>query len=212
MAEMGERQRPGLIMCVCTGKCPGFDKMDIWDFINRVRIELPVEYGFIHPQLCEEDGDRFLADFLEAKRRWSSPAAPPTCSTRCSGMPSRRGHGRQDRHDTPGHPGHDHRRGRRRRWPPPSARWGWRRGAMAETPSWACRGRRSPGRPPSTTTSATSAWSATSSAPTGSSSAGMKSAGWWWPTRTIAWSSAGPAPRPAAPTPSRSRTSRRPPR
>ena len=62
-------QRPGLIMCVCTGKCPGFAKMDIWDFINRVRVELPVEYGFIHPQLCEEDGDRFLADMLKSKRK-----------------------------------------------------------------------------------------------------------------------------------------------
>ena len=60
--------RPGLIMCVCTGKCPGFSKMDIWDFINRARVELPVEYGFIHPQLCEEDGDRFLADFLKGGR------------------------------------------------------------------------------------------------------------------------------------------------
>jgi len=60
---------PGLIMCVCTGKCPGFAKMDIWDFINRVRVELPVEYGFIHPQLCEEDGDRFLADMLKAGRK-----------------------------------------------------------------------------------------------------------------------------------------------
>jgi heterodisulfide reductase subunit A-like polyferredoxin len=64
-----EQQRPGLIMCVCTGKCPGFSKMDIWDFINRVRVELPVEYGFIHPQLCEEDGDRFLADMLKSKRK-----------------------------------------------------------------------------------------------------------------------------------------------
>jgi len=62
-------QLPGLIMCVCTGKCPGFAKMDIWDFINRVRVELPVEYGFIHPQLCEEDGDRFLADMLKAGRK-----------------------------------------------------------------------------------------------------------------------------------------------
>ena len=64
-----ENTKPGLIMCVCTGKCPGFAKMDIWDFINRVRIELPVEYGFIHPQLCEEDGDRFLADFLQSHRK-----------------------------------------------------------------------------------------------------------------------------------------------
>jgi len=61
-------QRPGLILCVCTGKCPGFAKMDIWDFINRARVELPVEYGVIHPQLCEEDGDRYLADILKAKR------------------------------------------------------------------------------------------------------------------------------------------------
>ncbi|MEN6357965.1 MAG: hypothetical protein ABFD83_12885 [Armatimonadota bacterium] len=63
------RQLPGLIMCVCTGKCPGFARMDIWDFINRVRVELPLEYGFIHPQLCEEDGDRFLADMLKAGRK-----------------------------------------------------------------------------------------------------------------------------------------------
>lgn len=62
-------ERPGLVMCVCTGKCPGFSKMDIWDFINRVRVELPVEYGFIHPQLCEEDGDRFLEDMLKSHRR-----------------------------------------------------------------------------------------------------------------------------------------------
>ena len=66
---MGDTEKPGLIMCVCTGKCPGFAKMDIWDFINRVRMELPVEYGFIHPQLCEEDGDRFLSDFLKGKRK-----------------------------------------------------------------------------------------------------------------------------------------------
>ena len=56
----------GFVMCVCTGKCPGFQAMDIWDFINQVRVELPVEYGFIHPQLCEEDGDRFWAEFLIA--------------------------------------------------------------------------------------------------------------------------------------------------
>jgi len=39
--------------------------MDIWDFINRVRLELPVAYGVIHPQLCEEDGDRYLESTLE---------------------------------------------------------------------------------------------------------------------------------------------------
>lgn len=70
-------QRPGLVMCVCTGKCPGFSKMDIWDFINRARVELPVEFGVIHPQLCEQDGDRFLGDFLEAKRPLVIAACAP---------------------------------------------------------------------------------------------------------------------------------------
>jgi heterodisulfide reductase subunit A-like polyferredoxin len=74
---MPEQQKPGFIMCVCTGKCPGFRAMDIWDFINQVRVELPVEYGFIHPQLCEEDGDRFLADFLKAHRKLVIGACAP---------------------------------------------------------------------------------------------------------------------------------------
>lgn len=74
---MEEKQKPGFIMCVCTGKCPGFQAMDIWDFINQVRVELPVEYGFIHPQLCEEDGDRFLADFLQAHRKVIIGACAP---------------------------------------------------------------------------------------------------------------------------------------
>ncbi len=63
---MTKTEMPRFIMCVCTGKCPGFEKMDIWDFINRIRIELPVEYGIIHPQLCEEDGDRYLETTLKS--------------------------------------------------------------------------------------------------------------------------------------------------
>lgn len=68
---------PGFIMCVCTGKCPGFQPMDIWDFINQVRVELPVEYAVIHPQLCEEDGDRFWADFLKTHRKLIIGACAP---------------------------------------------------------------------------------------------------------------------------------------
>lgn len=74
---MSDNERPAFIMCVCTGKCPGFQKMDIWDFINQVRVELPVEYAFIHPQLCEEDGDRFLADYLKTGRKLVIGACAP---------------------------------------------------------------------------------------------------------------------------------------
>jgi len=61
-----DTDQPAFLFCVCTGKCPGFAKMDMWDFINRVRMELPVKYGVIHPQLCEEDGDRYLESTLSA--------------------------------------------------------------------------------------------------------------------------------------------------
>ena len=72
-----EKTRYGFILCVCTGKCPGFEDLDIWDFINQVRIELPVEFGFIHPQLCNDDGDRFFADFLKARRKVIIAACAP---------------------------------------------------------------------------------------------------------------------------------------
>ncbi|MDR0311419.1 MAG: hypothetical protein LBJ21_07525 [Acidobacteriota bacterium] len=74
---MEEKRLYGFILCVCTGKCPGFRDMDIWDLVNQVRVELPVEYGFIHPQLCEEDGDRFLADFLQVHRKVIIAACAP---------------------------------------------------------------------------------------------------------------------------------------
>ncbi|MCL2337192.1 MAG: hypothetical protein FWC60_07200 [Firmicutes bacterium] len=74
---MAEKEKYGFVLCVCTGKCPGFQAMDIWDFINQVRVELPVEYGFIHPQLCETDGDRFWADFLKTHRKMIIGACAP---------------------------------------------------------------------------------------------------------------------------------------
>lgn len=76
--KMTEVKKIGFALCVCTGKCPGFEKMDMWDFINRVRIELPVEYAFIHPQLCEEDGDRFFDDYLREGRKYMIAGCAPT--------------------------------------------------------------------------------------------------------------------------------------
>jgi len=58
--------KPIFLMCFCTGECPGFSKLELWKLINFVRNELDVEYAVIHPQLCVDDGDRFLADFLKA--------------------------------------------------------------------------------------------------------------------------------------------------
>lgn len=67
----------GFIFCVCTGKCPGFAQLDIWDFINIIRAEYPVEYAFIHPMLCDEDGDRFLDEFLRTGRKYMITGCAP---------------------------------------------------------------------------------------------------------------------------------------
>ena len=36
-----------------------------------------MEYAVIHPQLCEEDGDRFWADFLKTHRKLMIGACAP---------------------------------------------------------------------------------------------------------------------------------------
>jgi len=63
---MGEK--PRFIMCFCTGECPGFANLELWKLINFVRNELDVEYAIVHPQLCVDDGDRFLVDYLREGR------------------------------------------------------------------------------------------------------------------------------------------------
>jgi len=75
--EKAESKKVGFIFCVCTGKCPGFSKMDMWDFINIIRAECPVEYAFIHPMLCDEDGERFLAEFLKKDRVYMVAGCAP---------------------------------------------------------------------------------------------------------------------------------------
>jgi heterodisulfide reductase subunit A-like polyferredoxin len=75
--EKTENKKVGFIVCVCTGKCPGFSRMDMWDFINIIRAEYPVEYAFIHPMLCDEDGERFLAEFLKKNRKYLVAGCAP---------------------------------------------------------------------------------------------------------------------------------------
>jgi heterodisulfide reductase subunit A-like polyferredoxin len=79
VSELGETEKKkiGFIFCVCTGKCPGFSKMDMWDFINIIRAEYPVEYAFIHPMLCDEDGERFLDEFLKKDRKYLVAGCAP---------------------------------------------------------------------------------------------------------------------------------------
>jgi heterodisulfide reductase subunit A-like polyferredoxin len=56
---------PRFVMCICTGQCPGFESLNLWDLINYVRNELDVEYALVHPQLCVDDGDAFWRDYAK---------------------------------------------------------------------------------------------------------------------------------------------------
>lgn len=58
-------EKPRFVMCICTGECPGFSQLNLWQLINRVRSELDVEYAIVHPQLCVDDGDRFWKDYAK---------------------------------------------------------------------------------------------------------------------------------------------------
>jgi len=75
-------EKIGFIFCVCTGKCPGFAQLDIWDFINIIRTEYPVEYAFIHPMLCDEDGERFLEEFLKKGTRYIVAGCAPVMQSK----------------------------------------------------------------------------------------------------------------------------------
>jgi len=62
-------EKPRFLMCICTGECPGFAKLDLWKLVNFVRRELDVEYAIVHPQMCVDDGDRFWRDYLKENRK-----------------------------------------------------------------------------------------------------------------------------------------------
>ena len=72
-----EKQKIGFLFCVCTGKCTGFKDLDFWDFINVIRSTYPVEYAFIHPMLCDEDGERFFNEFLKPERKYFIAGCAP---------------------------------------------------------------------------------------------------------------------------------------
>jgi len=70
-------EKPRFIQCICTGECPGFKDLNVWQLVNFVRNELDVEYAVVHPQLCVEDGDRFLEEILKPGVKYVIGACDP---------------------------------------------------------------------------------------------------------------------------------------
>jgi len=57
--------KEGFLFCVCQGTCPSFAKENAYEITNMVRKTHNVEFAAIHPQLCADDGDRFLRNLLK---------------------------------------------------------------------------------------------------------------------------------------------------
>jgi len=69
--------KPRFVLCNCTGECPGFKDMNFWQVLNYVRNELDSEYAVLHPQLCMDDGERFLCEILKPGERYIIGACDP---------------------------------------------------------------------------------------------------------------------------------------
>lgn len=62
--------KPVFVMCYCTGECPGFQSLNLWQLVNRTRNELDVEFAIVHPQLCVDDGERFWEYFAKPGQKY----------------------------------------------------------------------------------------------------------------------------------------------
>lgn len=63
-------EKPIFVMCYCTGECPGFRDLNLWQLMNRVRNEMDIEFDLVHPQLCVDDGERFWKYFAQPGYRY----------------------------------------------------------------------------------------------------------------------------------------------
>ena len=69
--------KPRFLLCNCTGECPGFKDMNFWQLLNFIRNELESEYAVLHPQLCMDDGERFLREVLKPDALYVIGACDP---------------------------------------------------------------------------------------------------------------------------------------
>ncbi len=58
-------RKEGLLLCVCQGTCPSFEKENIYEIANYIRKDIGMDFVAIHCQLCADDGDRFLQRLLK---------------------------------------------------------------------------------------------------------------------------------------------------
>lgn len=68
--KVATTNKPVFVMCYCTGECPGFQSLNLWQLVNRTRNEMDVEFAIVHPQLCVDDGERFWEYFAKPGQKY----------------------------------------------------------------------------------------------------------------------------------------------
>lgn len=65
-----------VLFCTCSGACPSMQRVDFWALAERVRLELGdgIRFMALHPRLCEEDGERLMAQLLRPDLTVVTPA------------------------------------------------------------------------------------------------------------------------------------------
>ncbi len=76
MSNETKLNKKAVLFCTCSGACPSMAKIDFWALAERVRLELgeKIEFMALHPRLCEEDGERLMAQILNDQIQFITPA------------------------------------------------------------------------------------------------------------------------------------------
>ncbi|MFA4873882.1 MAG: hypothetical protein WC956_06300 [bacterium] len=63
-----------ILMCACSGVCPSMEKINFFDLMERLRLEVPHDFMVLHPRLCEENGEALMRDLLKPDTIYVTPA------------------------------------------------------------------------------------------------------------------------------------------
>lgn len=71
-------KKKAILMCTCSFACPSMKDIDFGELSERLRLEVPHDYLALHPRLCEENGEAFMAKVLDNDTLYITPACKET--------------------------------------------------------------------------------------------------------------------------------------
>ncbi len=62
------KKESAIILCICSGDCPGMKRTDFVELTERLRLEVQTDLLAIHPHICDESGINLLRDIIKPNR------------------------------------------------------------------------------------------------------------------------------------------------